>query len=105
MNSVGDPGDELTSAEWQDLHRLAGFMMPANTEYGVPGADDEAIFADIGYGWDHGHSRNGTTLASVGCGLLYTLTSHVEGEIYFGVPLTNRPTGDVQRAGGSCRSI
>jgi hypothetical protein len=23
MNSVGDPGDELTSAEWQDLHRLA----------------------------------------------------------------------------------
>jgi hypothetical protein len=37
----------LTSAELQDLRRLAGFMVPASREYGVPGADDEAIFADI----------------------------------------------------------
>ena len=29
------------------MRRLAGFMVPASAEYGVPGADDEAIFADI----------------------------------------------------------
>lgn len=42
-----EPGIELTSAERRDLRRLAGFMVPASAEYGVPGADDEAIFADI----------------------------------------------------------
>jgi len=30
------------------LRRLAAFMVPANAEYGVPGADDRAIFAEIG---------------------------------------------------------
>jgi hypothetical protein len=38
---------ELTAAEKRDLHRLAAFMVPANAEYGMPGADDEAIFADV----------------------------------------------------------
>jgi hypothetical protein len=38
---------ELTQAELRDFRRLAGFMVPASAEYGVPGADDEAIFADI----------------------------------------------------------
>jgi hypothetical protein len=47
MSVVEDPGAELTPAELQDLHRLAAFMVPAGAEYGVPGADDEAIFADI----------------------------------------------------------
>jgi hypothetical protein len=42
-----DPGTELTAAQRWDLRRLAGFMVPASAEYGVPGADDEAIFADI----------------------------------------------------------
>jgi len=42
-----DPGGELTAAERRDLRRLAGFMVPASAEYGVPGADDEIIFADI----------------------------------------------------------
>jgi len=37
----------LTSAEFRDFRRLAGFMVPASSEYGVPGADDEIIFADI----------------------------------------------------------
>src|SRR5882724_3215043 len=37
----------LTSTELQDLRRLAGFMVPASAEYGVPGADDETIIADI----------------------------------------------------------
>ena len=41
------PGVELTPAEWQNLRRLTGFMVPASGEYGVPGADDAAIFADI----------------------------------------------------------
>jgi hypothetical protein len=38
---------ELTAAEQRELRRLAGFMVPASAEYGVPGADDETIFADI----------------------------------------------------------
>lgn len=41
------PGSELTPAEMRDLRRLAGFMVPSSTDYCVPGADDEAIFADI----------------------------------------------------------
>jgi hypothetical protein len=47
MSAVDSPGAELTLTELRDLRRLAGFMMPASAEYGVPGADDEAIFADI----------------------------------------------------------
>ncbi|HXF52787.1 MAG TPA: hypothetical protein VNK52_01565 [Hyphomicrobiaceae bacterium] len=42
-----DPGGELTPAELQDFRRLAGLMLPSSTEYGVPGADDATIFADI----------------------------------------------------------
>ena len=40
-------GKELTPADLRDLRRLVGFMIPAAADYGVPGADDEAIFADI----------------------------------------------------------
>jgi hypothetical protein len=47
MSAVEDPGTELTPAEWRDLRRLAAFMVAASAEYGVTGADDEAIFADI----------------------------------------------------------
>jgi hypothetical protein len=47
MSAVEHPGIELTPAESQDLRRLTGFMVPASGEYGVPGADDAAIFADI----------------------------------------------------------
>jgi len=47
MSVVEDPGAELTPAEARDLRRLAAFMVPASAEYGVPGADDAAIFADI----------------------------------------------------------
>jgi hypothetical protein len=47
MSAVEDPEAELTRTELRDLRRLAGFMVPADAEYGVPGADDEAIFADI----------------------------------------------------------
>lgn len=41
------PGSELTSAEQNDLRRLAGLMVPASAEYGVPGADDAIIFMDM----------------------------------------------------------
>jgi hypothetical protein len=44
---VSDAPENLTVPEQHDLRRLAGFMVPASTEYGVPGADDDAIFADI----------------------------------------------------------
>lgn len=42
-----DPGSELTPAELRDLRRLVGFMVPSSRDYGVPGANDGAIFADI----------------------------------------------------------
>ena len=47
MNRIGDPGDDLTPIECRGLRRLAGFMVPASAEYGVPSADDPAIFADV----------------------------------------------------------
>jgi hypothetical protein len=45
--SQADPCDELTPADLRDLRRLVGFMIPDAGDYGVPGADDESIFADI----------------------------------------------------------
>jgi hypothetical protein len=47
MSAIEDQGAELTPAESRDLRLLAGFMVPESAEYGVPGADDAAIFADI----------------------------------------------------------
>ncbi len=37
----------LTAAETADLRAFAGTMIPPSTRYDAPGADDEAIFADI----------------------------------------------------------
>ena len=37
----------LSDAESRDLRRIAGMMIPASEEFGVPGADDPLIFADI----------------------------------------------------------
>jgi hypothetical protein len=37
----------LSPAESQDLRRVAEVMVPASEEFGVPGASDAAIFADI----------------------------------------------------------
>jgi hypothetical protein len=39
--------DTLSPAESRDLRCIAGMMIPASTEFGVPGADDAIIFADI----------------------------------------------------------
>lgn len=47
MNEVEPQESGLTPAELRDLRRLAGIMVPVSEAYGVPGADDEAIFADI----------------------------------------------------------
>jgi hypothetical protein len=45
MTNESDPA--LSSADSRDLRRIAGVMIPASEEYGVPGADDSAIFADV----------------------------------------------------------
>jgi hypothetical protein len=37
----------LSPAESRDLRCVAGMMIPASAEFGMPGADDAAIFADI----------------------------------------------------------
>ena len=37
----------LSPAESEDFRCIAGLMIPASAEFGVPGADDPAIFADI----------------------------------------------------------
>jgi hypothetical protein len=37
----------LSPAEAQDLRCIAAIMVPASAEFGVPGADDPVIFADI----------------------------------------------------------
>lgn len=45
----------LTATEARDLRAFAGTMIPASERHDVPGADDEAIFADIArsLGRDH----------------------------------------------------
>ena len=54
-----DSETDLSPAECRDLRCIAGMMIPASTEFGVPGADDEIIFADIlkSLGRDLGHVR------------------------------------------------
>jgi hypothetical protein len=42
-----DIENSLTSAEVRNLRRIAGMMIPASEDHGVPGADDGIIFADI----------------------------------------------------------
>ena len=37
----------LAAGELADLKRMVGFMIPADGTFGVPGADDPLIFADI----------------------------------------------------------
>jgi len=39
--------DTLSPAESRDLRCIAAMMIPASAEFGVPGADDAIIFADI----------------------------------------------------------
>ena len=55
----------LTDTEIADLHCLAGMIVPPSAKYGVPGADDDTIFADIvtSVGRDGDHVR--ATLAGL----------------------------------------
>jgi hypothetical protein len=39
--------DSLTAEQARDLRALAGAIIPPSPIYGVPGADDDRIFADI----------------------------------------------------------
>jgi len=41
------PDADLTAEQTRDLRALAGTIIPPSQAYGVPGADDEVIFADI----------------------------------------------------------
>jgi hypothetical protein len=42
-----NPDPTLTANDIRSLRCVAGMMVPASATHGVPGADDEAIFADI----------------------------------------------------------
>jgi hypothetical protein len=57
MRNETEPG--LSPGESQDLRRIAGIMVPASGAFGVPGADDAVIFADIvrSLGRDRGDVR------------------------------------------------
>jgi hypothetical protein len=39
--------DDLNPEQIRDFRALAGIIIPSSSTYGVPGADDETIFADI----------------------------------------------------------
>lgn len=49
----------LSSGELQELHRVAGILIPPSEEHAVPGANDPVIFADIvkSLGRDLAHVR------------------------------------------------
>jgi len=49
----------LSESEQRDLRCLVGLMIPASAEFGVPGADDAAIFGDVvrSLGRDTGEAR------------------------------------------------
>lgn len=49
MTTTSDnrPAAPLTDRERTTLHCVVGHMIPADAGYGVPGADDPRIFADI----------------------------------------------------------
>ena len=56
----------LTATEMADLRCVAGMIVPASAKYGVPGADDDLIFADIvkSLGRDTNDVRAALALAS-----------------------------------------
>ena len=54
---------DLSAVECRDLQRIAGILIPRSEEFGVPGADDTLIFADImrSLGRDLGDVRTALT--------------------------------------------
>jgi hypothetical protein len=55
----------LTAAEIADLRGLAGMIIPPSAKYGVPGADDDTIIADIVNSIGRDHSDVCTALATL----------------------------------------
>ncbi|MBV8169340.1 MAG: hypothetical protein JO021_21275 [Alphaproteobacteria bacterium] len=55
--------DALTDTETGVLRRLAGIMVPASAEFGMPGADDAVIAADIARSLDRDFSDVRAALA------------------------------------------
>ncbi len=47
MSDVISSDSPLTKEEREVLRLVAGLIIPASDEHGIPGADDEAIFANI----------------------------------------------------------
>jgi len=47
QNEPATTAPALTAEETRDLRCIAGIMIPASKEYGVPGADDATIVADM----------------------------------------------------------
>jgi hypothetical protein len=56
----------LTDSEIADLRCIAGMIVPASAKFGVPGADDDVVFADIlkSLGRDAADVRTALALAS-----------------------------------------
>jgi hypothetical protein len=65
-----DPETSLSPAEARDLCRIAGIMIPASEAFGVPGADDAIIFADVvrSLGRDLADVREALAALSAGAG-------------------------------------
>src|SRR4051794_15657397 len=74
----------LNEAEIADLRCLAGMIVPPSAKYGVPGADDDAIFSDIiaSLGRDAGHVRAAlATLRTLSGGPFAALEVAQRGEV------------------------
>lgn len=79
---MSDP--TLTKAEMADLRCLAGMIVPPSAKYGVPGADDDRIFADIvnSIGRDRSHVQAAlTALRSLAGGPFVALDAARRGEV------------------------
>jgi hypothetical protein len=57
------PNADLTAEQTSDLRALAGTIIPPSAAYGVPGADDEVIFADILRSLERDHNDISQALA------------------------------------------
>ncbi len=60
-----DAEPRLSAAELSVLGEIAGTMIPASAEHGVPGADDPAILADVARSLDRDLPLVRTALAAI----------------------------------------
>ncbi|MFD2855850.1 hypothetical protein [Seohaeicola zhoushanensis] len=65
MERMIRPSIELTAEERGVLAMVAGYMIPASVEHGMPGADDPAILADIVASLDRDATGVRTALARI----------------------------------------